>query len=129
MNYKGFNIAVHEMGHNIEQTFSMNLVDYHLLAGVPNTAFTEALAMMDAGARPGSARSDEAGRPQRRALHPQRLLGNGGDLRVALVDMGVWHWMYEHPDATSGRVEGGHPPDRTRSLEIATYAPVFISPT
>ena len=37
---------MHEMGHNIEQTFSMNLVDHHLLAGVPNNAFTEALAMV-----------------------------------------------------------------------------------
>ena len=29
MNYKGFNIAVHEMGHNVEQTFSLNDVDFH----------------------------------------------------------------------------------------------------
>ncbi len=46
MNYKGFNIAVHEMGHNVEQTISLNEVDYTLLEGVPNTAFTEALAMV-----------------------------------------------------------------------------------
>ena len=46
MNYKGFNIAVHEMGHNVEQTFSMKDVDHWLLAGVPNTAFTEALAFV-----------------------------------------------------------------------------------
>ena len=46
MNYKGFNIAVHEMGHNVEQTFSLNDVDYTLLQGVPNTAFTEALAFV-----------------------------------------------------------------------------------
>ena len=45
MNYKGFNIAVHEMGHNVEQTFSMKDVDHWLLHGVPNTAFTEALAL------------------------------------------------------------------------------------
>src|SRR5207249_150685 len=28
MNYKGFNIAVHEMGHNVEQTFSLNDVGH-----------------------------------------------------------------------------------------------------
>ena len=28
MDYKGYNIAVHEMGHNVEQTFSMNRVDH-----------------------------------------------------------------------------------------------------
>src|SRR5207237_432745 len=49
MNYKGFNIAVHEMGHNVEQTFSLNDVDHTLLKGVPNTAFTEALAFVCPG--------------------------------------------------------------------------------
>jgi hypothetical protein len=44
MNYKGYNIAVHELGHNVEQVFSLYDVDYTLLAGVPNNAFTEALA-------------------------------------------------------------------------------------
>src|ERR1700746_1643462 len=46
MNYKGFNIAVHEMGHTVEQTFSLNDVDYTLLEGVPTTPFTEALAFV-----------------------------------------------------------------------------------
>ncbi len=40
MDYKGYNIAVHELGHNVEQTFSLNGFDHTLLAGVPNTAFT-----------------------------------------------------------------------------------------
>ena len=34
------------MGHNVEQTFSMKNVDHWLLSGVPNTAFTEALAFV-----------------------------------------------------------------------------------
>jgi hypothetical protein len=46
MDYKGFNIAVHEMGHNVEQTISLNDIDHYLLNGVPNTAFTEALAFV-----------------------------------------------------------------------------------
>ena len=46
MDYKGYNIAVHEMGHNVEQTFSLNEMDHCLLKGVPNTAFTEALAFV-----------------------------------------------------------------------------------
>ncbi len=46
MDYKGFNIAVHELGHNVEQTFSLYEVDSTLLQGVPNTAFTEALAFV-----------------------------------------------------------------------------------
>ena len=44
MDYKGYNIAIHELGHNVEQTFSLNGIDHWWLNGVPNTAFTEALA-------------------------------------------------------------------------------------
>ena len=64
MNYKGFNIAVHEMGHNVEQTFSLNAIDYYSLNGVPNTAFTEALAFVFQGQRSriaGTAVSRRAG--------------------------------------------------------------------
>ncbi len=100
MNYKGFNIAVHEMGHNVEQTFSLNRIDHTLLAGVPNTAFTEALAFVFQ-ARDlellGLSRPD----PQSRALHTLNdFWGTFEIAGVALVDIGVWHWMYDHPDAT-----------------------------
>src|SRR5690606_19341837 len=46
MNYKGYNIAIHELGHNVEQVLSLHDVDYYTLQGVPNTAFTEALAFV-----------------------------------------------------------------------------------
>src|SRR5678815_5051643 len=46
MDYKGYNIAVHEMGHNVEQVFSNTAIDHTLLLGVPNNAFTEALAFV-----------------------------------------------------------------------------------
>jgi len=46
MNYKGFNIAMHEFGHNVEQTITLHDVDYYMMHGVPNTAFTEALAFV-----------------------------------------------------------------------------------
>jgi hypothetical protein len=46
MDYKGFNIAVHELGHNVEQVFSLHGVPSTLLAGVPGNAFTEAIAFV-----------------------------------------------------------------------------------
>ena len=105
MDYKSFNIAVHEMGHNIEQTFSMNLVDYHLLAGVPNNAFTEALAMMTQGHDLevlGLAKPDAASK----ALTALDTFWATAEISgVALVDMGVWHWMYEHPEATPAELK------------------------
>ncbi len=99
-NYKGYNIACHEFGHNVEQTLSMYDVDYYSMAGVPNTAFTEALAFIF----------------QKRDLD---LLGIKNDdpnkeyyqtidnfwscyeiMGVSLVDMNTWKWLYEHPKAT-----------------------------
>ena len=124
MNYKGFNIAIHEMGHNVEQTFSLNEVDYTLLEGVPNTAFTEALAMLLQGHDLevlGLAKPDEQTETLRTLNDFWNTYEIGG---VALVDMDVWHWMYDHPDAT---------PEQLRDATIAIakkiwneyYAPVF----
>ena len=76
MNYKGFNIAVHEMGHNVEQTFSLNDIDHTLLQGVPNTAFTEALAFVFQNQRSRAAWSYQARCQEPRAEDTQRLLGN-----------------------------------------------------
>lgn len=100
MDYKGFNIAVHEMGHNVEQTFSLNDIDHTLLSGVPNTAFTEALAFVfqkrDLQLL-GLTEQDA----QSQALRTLNDFWNTFEIAgVALVDMQVWHWMYAHPDAT-----------------------------
>jgi len=100
MNYKGFNIAIHEMGHNVEQTFSLNEIDDTLLEGVPNTAFTEALAMVLQGHDLeilGLAAPDE----QTNTLKTLNDFWNTYEISgVALVDMDVWHWMYDHPEAS-----------------------------
>ncbi len=124
MNYKGFNIAMHEMGHNIEQTFSLNEVDHTLLAGVPNAAFTEALAMMVQGHDLevlGMAAPDA----RAEALKTLNDFWAAAEISgVALVDMAVWHWMYDHPDATPAELKAA-------TLRIARdvwnryYAPVF----
>ena len=46
MDYKGYNIAVHEFGHNVEQVTDLYHMDYYPLFGVPNTAATEAMAFL-----------------------------------------------------------------------------------
>ncbi len=101
MDYKGFNIAIHELGHNVEQVVSLYDVDSTLLAGVPNTAFTEAIAFVF------QARDLEVLGVARPDPEAERLLALG-DLwataeisGVALVDIGVWRWMYQHPEATA----------------------------
>jgi len=124
MNYKGFNVAVHEMGHNVEQVLSLNDIDHTLLQGVPNTAFTEAFAFVFQ-----SRDLELLGlvRPDARARALQALDTFWGTFEiggVALVDMKTWHWMYDHPEATPAQL-------RDAVLEIAKqvwnqyYAPVF----
>jgi hypothetical protein len=124
MDYKGFNIAVHELGHNVEQTFSLNQVDHFLLKGVPNNAFTEALAFVF------QARDLELlglTKPDAKARALQTLNDYWGTFEiagVALVDIGIWEWMYAHPDATPAQVK-----DATLTLARDVwnryYAPVL----
>ncbi|HJU56269.1 MAG TPA: hypothetical protein VJ715_16925, partial [Pyrinomonadaceae bacterium] len=105
MDYKGFNIAVHEMGHNVEQTFSLNDIDYYTLQGVPNTAFTEALAFVFQGhdlELLGLAKEDA----KSKALKTLDDFWGAYEIAgVALVDMAVWHWMYDHPNATPAELK------------------------
>jgi hypothetical protein len=124
MDYKGYNIAVHEMGHNVEQTFSLKDVDYYSMIGVPNTAFTEAVAFVFQGndlgllGLGGAAAGDEALTVLNDYWATREIAG------VALVDMAVWHWMYEHPEATPAQLKAA-------VLQVAAdvwnryYAPLF----
>jgi hypothetical protein len=105
MNYKGYNIAIHEMGHNVEQIISLNKIDHTLLEGVPNTAFTEALAFVFQ-ARDlellGLSKPDK----QSKALQTLSTFWNAYEISgSAMVDMNVWHWMYDHPDSTPAQLK------------------------
>ena len=124
MNYKGFNIAVHEMGHNVEQTFSLNEVDYTLLKGVPNTAFTEALAFVFQGK---DLELLGLPAPDAKAESEKTLNDFWGTYEisgVALVDMGVWHWMYDHPNATPQELNAATV-EISKKIWNQYYAPVF----
>ena len=100
MDYKGYNIAIHEFGHNVEQTISLHNVDYYLLNGVPNTAFTEALAFIFQK-RDLQLLGMGGNNPERKHLGALDKLWSAYEIMgVSLVDMQVWKWMYNHPDAT-----------------------------
>ena len=124
MDYKGYNIAVHEFGHNVEQVFSLNGIDHWWMNGVPNTAFTEALAFVFQ-ARDLELLGLES--PAEDARHMEALYALWGAFEiggVAVVDMRVWRWMYDNPDATAAEL-------REAVLAIARdvwnefFAPVF----
>ncbi|MDR0683335.1 MAG: hypothetical protein LBG15_16075 [Dysgonamonadaceae bacterium] len=100
MDYKGYNIAIHEFGHNVEQTLSLYDVDYYLLNGVPNTAFTEALAFvfqkrdLDLLGIKNDDPEKEAMDVLDKAWSMYEICG------VSLLDIAVWKWLYTHPEAS-----------------------------
>ena len=104
LDYKGFNIAVHELGHNVEQTISLYEVDYYMMHGVPNTSFTEALAFVfqqrDLGIL-GMAENDAEGYDMYVLDKIWSLFEISG---VSMLDIAVWKWMYSNPDATAAQL-------------------------
>jgi hypothetical protein len=100
LDYKGYNIAIHEFGHNVEQTLSLYDVDYYLLNGVPNTAFTEALAFVFQkrdldilGIKNDDPQKEKADILDK-AWSLYEITG------VSLLDIQVWKWLYANPNAT-----------------------------
>lgn len=124
MDYKGYNIAVHEMGHNVEQTFSLYDMDYYMLQGVPNTAFTEALAFVfqNRDLELLGLSKPDAKTEALRVL--DEFWGMYEISGVALVDMAVWHWMYDHPEATAEELKDATV-QITKDIWNKYYAPVF----
>jgi len=116
MNFQGYNVAMHELGHNVEQVFSLNAIDHWALNGVPNTAFTEAfaftfqgydLAVLGMAPEGDGARHDEA-------LHSLWMTVEIAG--VSLLDMKIWNWLYAHPRAT---------PPETRDAVLAAAREVW----
>ena len=105
MNYKGYNIAVHEFGHNVEQTMDLQNIDYYMLNGVPNTAFTEALAFIFQK-RDLELLGIKENNPQKEDLMALDNFWMSYEIMgVALLDMNTWKWMYANPDATPAQLK------------------------
>lgn len=101
LDYKGFNIGIHEFGHNVEQTISLYDVDYYSMNGVPNTSFTEALAFIfqkrDLDLL-GIVNND----PEKDKLQTLDIFWGCYEIMgVSLVDMYVWEWLYANPSANA----------------------------
>ena len=105
MDYKGYNIAVHEFGHNVEQTITLHDVDHYVMRSVPNNAFTEALAFVFQ-LRDLDFLGYRNDAPTREALQTLDIFWNCYEIMgVALVDMYSWRWLYAHPDATAAQLK------------------------
>jgi hypothetical protein len=124
MDYKGYNIAIHEFGHNVEQTISVHMTDNYFINGIPNTAFTEALAFMFQR-RDMEFLGMKQDDPRQQYLEVLDIFWDNFEMMgVSLVDMQVWEWMYNNPQATAEQL-------KEAAIQIATevwneyYADVF----
>jgi len=105
MDYKGYNIATHEFGHNVEQTITTEMVDYFPLYGVPNTAFTEALAFIFQKRDLTLLGLQEKNPLKEHMMALDNAWACYEIMGVSLVDMNVWKWLYSHPDASAGELK------------------------
>jgi hypothetical protein len=124
LNYNGFNIAMHEFGHNVEQTVSLYDVENYLNSGIPNTAFTEALAFLFQK-RDLDVLGFKENNPDKAKFTILDNYWNAFEIMgVALVDMYAWQWMYANRDAKPEEL-------KTAIINIAKtvwnkyYEPVF----
>lgn len=124
MNYKGYNIALHEFGHAVENVLDLHLIDHFSLSGVPNGAVTEAFAFIfqERDLELLGVREPD---PRQRQLKVLDTFWSAYEIMgVSLVDMRAWHWLYDHPQATPAQL-------KEAVIAIAKevwnryYAPVF----
>lgn len=118
MDYKGYNIAVHEFGHNVEEVISLYDIDYYTLAGIPNTGFTEASAFLfqerdlqllgykAKGERAPHEVTNFVGDPAEAKGEEvlDMIWGMYEIMGVSLVDMAMWEWLYANPKATAAQL-------------------------
>ena len=123
MDYKGYNIAVHEFGHNVEEVISLYDIDYYNLAGIPNTGFTEASAFLFQERDLQLLHHSTQSQPHADQLF-DLIWGMYEIMGVSLVDMRMWQWLYANPKATAADL-------REAVIRIASevwnqyYAPVL----
>ena len=123
MDYKGYNIAVHEFGHNVEEVISLYDMDYYTLAGIPNTGFTEASAFLFQE-RDLQLLHKNLQTSQNAEQIFDLIWGMYEIMGVSLVDMRMWQWLYANPKATAAEL-------REAVLAIASdvwnhyYAPIL----
>ncbi|MCU0378508.1 MAG: hypothetical protein MUC78_09645 [Bacteroidales bacterium] len=120
MDYKGYNIAVHEFGHNVEQTISLYDVDYFMLSGVPNTGFTEATAFLfqDRDLMLLGIKEENPDREKLQMLDAAWSLME--IMGVGMVEMKVWKWLYENPETTPSLLK-----EQTISIAIEVWNKYF----
>jgi len=102
LGWDGFDTAMHELGHNLEQLCSTHFAPRPLLRGVPNTACTEAFAFLYQSLGRfvlGLETPEQA----KHAFHVDSLATMLAAFQIAgpsLLELHAWRWIYANPKAT-----------------------------
>lgn len=114
LGWDGFDTAMHELGHNLEQLCSTNFAPRPSLRNVPNTACTEAFAFLYQSLGKKVLGIESPGGEQRTFAIDcmQTMLAACQIAGPSLLELEVWRWMYSHPGATADQL-------RTEVLAIA----------
>jgi len=103
LGWDGFDTAMHELGHNLEQLISTHHVPRPMLRGVPNTACTEAFAFLYQSLAARVLHIERKTDPQKEARDRtiQTMMSACQIAGPSLVELYTWRWLYAHPDATA----------------------------
>lgn len=102
LGWDGFDTAMHELGHNLEQLCSTYLAPRPALRNVPNTACTEAFAFLYQSLARRVLGLDDPAQAQR-AYDVDSITTMLSACQIggpSLVELYVWRWLYQHADAT-----------------------------
>ena len=118
LGWDGFDTAMHELGHNLEQLYSAFWAPRPALQNVPNTACTEAFAFLYQSLAKRVLGIEDASDAQRirdvdavaTMLAARQIAG------PSLVELRMWRWIYANPGAT---------PEALRDATLAIAADVW----
>ncbi|MEY3025501.1 MAG: hypothetical protein RLZZ238_398 [Planctomycetota bacterium] len=102
LGWDGFDTAMHELGHNLEQLCSTYFVSRPALRGVPNTACTEAFAFLYQSLAKRVLGLENAAEAERQyaADSVATMLSACQIAGPSLLELRVWRWLYANPSAT-----------------------------
>jgi hypothetical protein len=106
LGWDGFDTAMHELGHNLEQLCSTYFVSRPALRGVPNTACTEAFAFLYQSLAKRVLGLEDAAEAERQfAVDSVATMLSACQIAgPSLLELRAWRWLYAHPEATAAEL-------------------------
>jgi len=106
LGWDGFDTAMHELGHNLEQLCSSYFVKRPALRGVPNTACTEAFAFLYQSLAKRVLGIEDASEAERQfAVDSVATMLSACQIAgPSLLELHAWRWLYANERATAAEL-------------------------